>query len=61
MWNSPTCDCHNYHRGVIDPMYMGIVQVGQQIGNRHSIRNLSSRKGTYGQNIEVLINESRKS
>ena len=53
-----------YHKGAIAPLYIGMVRVGQHRshtfgkprfrGNRYSIRNPSSRKGTYGQNMGVL-------
>ena len=53
-----------YHKGAVAPLYIGIVRVGQHCshtfgnpcfrGNTHTIRNPSSRKGTYGQNMGVL-------
>ena len=58
-------DYTKYHKGAIAPLYIGIVHGLASIapihlenprfrGNRHSIRNPSSQKGTYGQNMGVL-------
>ena len=55
--------CHlGYHKGAIAPLYIGWLASIAPIhsenprfrGNRHSIQNSSSRKGTYGQNMGVL-------
>ena len=51
-----------YHKGTIAPLYTDwpcsitpIHSENQRFrGNRHSLWNLSSRKGTYGQNMGVL-------
>ena len=47
----PTLSDTTFHKGAL---YIGMARVGQFRGNRPSIRNPSSRKGTYGQNMGFL-------
>ena len=57
-------ECSTYHKGALAPLYIGscglasIAPIHSENprfrGNRHSIRNPSTQKGTYGQNMGVL-------